>query len=137
MSFADFVGLFVWGAFCAFLVAMTYHLVLKKDKAMAVFYGLTTIFMFVVFSAYSAKTIHTGTPVTHIDAGEYKVAFVYQASAYVSLGIEISDSSSAGATEHIFLYQFPASAFDNTDINLHAKKLTVVKNGDFKKLSLR
>jgi len=76
-----------------------------------------------------------GKPLTAIDKGEYKIAFVYMAGENVSVGIE-ENSGGENESEHLFLYQFPKSAFDSGSINPQAKKLTVVESGKFKKLML-
>lgn len=75
----------------------------------------------------------SGLPETSIDAGEYKVAFVYAAGENVNVGIEKKD----GENERLYLYQFPKSAFDSGSMNTQAKKLVVVESGNFRKLVLK
>ena len=79
-------------------------------------------------------SLHTGSPVTSIDAGEYQVAFVYVAGDNVSVGIEQEDHR-FGDGVHLFLYQFPGNAFED-GVKGNALKLVVTESGEFKKLQL-
>lgn len=74
--------------------------------------------------------ISTGRPLTVIDGGQYKVAFVYVAGENVNVGIE-KNGEGDNKSEHLFLYQFPKSAFDSGSINPKATKLVVVESGRF------
>lgn len=104
---------------------------------------LFIVLLFVTFSLTSVALLKNGSPITKIDVGDYKVAFIYQAGDNVSIGIEKPDSE-AKDMEHIFLYQFPIRAFDNMEVfrtdqegfPIKAKILSVTQSGDFKKLHL-
>lgn len=74
----------------------------------------------------------SGLPETSINAGEYKVAFVYPAGENVNLGIERKE----GKNERLYLYQFPRSAFDGNSVNPQAKKLLVVEGNGFRRMIL-
>ncbi len=81
------------------------------------------------FADTSRFVLNTGSPVTKIAPGTYKVGFVYQAGENVSVGIERSEKRPRYAvekTEQLFLYQFPAKDFES-EIRVSAKKLVATK----------
>ncbi len=93
-------------------------------------------FLLIALIFVSPVIFPTGQPLTAIDGGEYKVAFVYVAGDNVSVGIEKDADWSLDEGEKLFLYQFPKSAFDSSLINTQAKKLVVVESGKFRRLML-
>jgi uncharacterized membrane protein YfcA len=79
----------------------------------------------------------SGDPINgHIEAGTYKVAFVYVAGENVNVALEMKvNKDSDLSREYIRYYQFKVDAFDGTP-NSNAKKLVVIETGSFKKLRL-
>ena len=75
----------------------------------------------------------SGLPQTSIDNGTYKVAFVYVVGQNVNVGVEKKD----GESEHLYLYQFPMSAFDGNAFKTDGKELSVVESDGFRKLVLK
>ena len=97
--------------------------------------GILGIMFFVILTFVTAPTtLHTGSPTTSIDAGEYQVAFVYVVGDTVSVGIK-EESREFGEGVHLFLYQFSRNAFEGV-VKYDAKKLVVIESGEFKKLRL-
>ena len=98
----------------------------------ATFVAGTMAFIAGVGLVLCVATYEQGSPANNIASGEYKVAFIYPAGDNIAVGLEIKKEGK----EHLYLYQFPKSAFEGS-IPTNAKKLTVTESGDnFKKLEL-
>lgn len=138
----DILFLVVLAAMCVCLIEVTSRLI-KAEDFYCLFSGALTIVVFFGFALQSAVVFNTGSPITEISVGHHKVAFVYRAGDNVNLGIERPDNG-VKDREHIFMYQLPIDAFDNKEVFLaeqegipvKAKGLSVIQNGDFRKLHL-
>ena len=127
----EIVGLFVLGLAAVFLIVLA-----ASNSKDALLYGLWAILGLVVlclFTFVAAEVLKDGSPVLDIKAGQYKVAFVYEAEGNVSIGIESMTTREVG--EHLHLYQFKKEVFDGQIIT-EATVLKVIESGDFKKLKL-
>lgn len=103
----------------------------NEDIFLGFAFTILSVFCLVFFSFISRDVLRDGSPKLDIQAGEYKVAFVYQAGDNVSVGVE----SVFDKKELLNLYQFKKEAF-NGQVRTDAKKLIVLESGDFKQLKL-
>lgn len=127
MVFLFFLGLVVFGVGIWTLC--------KNESLGYIFVVIGTFFIAGDSFLIVPREIPSGLPMTGIDKGEYKAAFVYVAGENVNVGIEKKDGLE-NDHERLYLYQFSKSAFDGS-INTNAKKLVVVESGSFRKLVLK
>lgn len=115
------------------IVGFSSAMAADENKPSWLFAGLigVTLLAFATF-VRAPLELPSGLPKTGIDAGEYKVAFIYVAGENVSVGIEMVGNEN----ERLYLYQFLKSAFDSGSMNPQATKLVVVESGGFRKLVL-
>ena len=121
------IGAMLLTVACAFLMGCF----LDIKPTCALFFFLCVMF-FIGSLLLAQNIIRNGLPVTEIDPGDYKVAFVYVAGENVNLGLELAKGT---GPERIYLYQFSRMAFGG-EINANAKRLCVIQTGSFKRLEL-
>lgn len=102
----------------------------RFSSSLMFLFGVVSILLFAIVAA---RVLKDGSPVLDIKAGQYKVAFVYEAGDNVSIVIE--SKTDKEVKKHLRLYQFKKEAFDG-QIRTEATTLTVIEGGDFKKLKL-
>ena len=111
----------------------------RKKNSTAVVFGLIGLIFIVCFGFCFLNAYEDGSPLTQISPGIYKIGFVYQAGANVTVGIEKEgEAKEVRSTvngvekvekykiEHLFLYQFPMKDFEG-DILPDAHKLVAYK----------
>ncbi|MDO8496132.1 MAG: hypothetical protein Q7S43_01620 [bacterium] len=125
----EIVGLVCLGLGAIIFIVLA---VSNSDVFMRVIASLIVLCFFMIFAIVAGEVLKDGSPVLDIKAGQYKVAFVYQAGGNVSIGIELIDIHKQ---ERLYCYQFKGEVFDG-QIRTEATILTVIESGDFKKLKL-
>ncbi len=134
----EVLALFVIGLIVVLFLLLAGACLASENDGLAALFTVLGLFSLVLFSAISSNNLRDGSPaaLSKLTAGHYKVAFVYQAGDYVSLGLNIADGSK-DKVEYLYLYQSNKQDFAGQIKNDATELDVVVTPGGYTKLVLK